>query len=270
MSDEINYEQEARQQGWVPKEDFRGNENEWVSAEDFVERGRQILPILRANYDRLKKETTKEREQHQRELDEVKKTAAEFKEFQKEAFERKKKEFDSELARLRSEKARAISDGDGDRVAEIEDKIDDIKEQKASAKPVVDETPPVQLPKGVDPALQTWVDKHSEWFGVNKRATAMANALASELRESEPNLTGSAFLNKLDQLLEDDEDVSKFLGKQKRQSPVSSSTTGSSRSSGGKKQSYENLPKEAKDACDRYVKQKLMTREEYVESYDWN
>jgi hypothetical protein len=30
------------------------------------------------------------------------------------------------------------------------------------------------------------------------------------------------------------------------------------------------LPSEAKAACDRFVKQKLMTREQYVADFDWN
>ena len=35
------------------------------------------------------------------------------------------------------------------------------------------------------------------------------------------------------------------------------------------KKSYENLPSEAKAACDKFVKQGLMTREEYVKEFEW-
>jgi len=38
--------------------------------------------------------------------------------------------------------------------------------------------------------------------------------------------------------------------------------------SSGKK-SYGNLPPEAKAACDKFVKQGLMTKEAYVAEYDW-
>jgi hypothetical protein len=52
-------------------------------------------------------------------------------------------------------------------------------------------------------------------------------------------------------------------------SPVESGSGRQSRQSPSSK-SYENLPPEAKAACDRFVKQKLMTKEQYVSEYDWN
>lgn len=40
-------ETRARAMGWVPKEEFRGPEDKWRSAEEFVKRGEEDLPILR-------------------------------------------------------------------------------------------------------------------------------------------------------------------------------------------------------------------------------
>ena len=58
----------------------------------------------------------------------------------------------------------------------------------------------------------------------------------------------------------------------KKQSPASRVESGSGRTgrSSGNAQTYDNLPSEAKAACDRFVKQKLMTREQYVADFDWN
>ena len=53
---------EAESQGWVPKERFRGNENDWVDAETFVKRGREILPILRKNNENLIKDLNQTKE----------------------------------------------------------------------------------------------------------------------------------------------------------------------------------------------------------------
>jgi hypothetical protein len=47
---------EATGQGWVPKEKFKGNEDDWVDASTFVKRGREILPILRKNNENLVRE----------------------------------------------------------------------------------------------------------------------------------------------------------------------------------------------------------------------
>ena len=129
-------EKEARSQGWVPKEEFRGPENAWVDAAEFVERGQKILPILQANNRRLMEEQRKEREKHQKELDELRQATEEFKKFQKEAYERKTRELDNEIAKIREQKKQAIADGDGDLVVELDDRLDDLKTQKREAKTV--------------------------------------------------------------------------------------------------------------------------------------
>ena len=48
-------QKEARLFGWVPNEEFRGSEDDWVDAEVFVKRGKEINPILRKNYELLMK-----------------------------------------------------------------------------------------------------------------------------------------------------------------------------------------------------------------------
>ena len=58
------------------------------------------------------------------------------------------------------------------------------------------------------------------------------------------------------------------FGKQKVNNPIDVGTGSTSRPAKGKK-SYESLPAEAKAACDKFVKQGLMTREEYVKEFDW-
>ncbi|CAB4183418.1 hypothetical protein UFOVP1078_64, partial [uncultured Caudovirales phage] len=54
--------QEAVSQGWVSKDKYRGDEKDWVDAETFVKRGREILPILRKNNENLLKELNQTKE----------------------------------------------------------------------------------------------------------------------------------------------------------------------------------------------------------------
>lgn len=49
---------EARQLGWVPQEEFRGDQSRWVDADSFVKRGHEVMPILKANNARLMGEVT--------------------------------------------------------------------------------------------------------------------------------------------------------------------------------------------------------------------
>ena len=54
-ADEVSPEilREAKTLGWVPKDQFRGSADDWVDASTFVERGKQVMPILNHNNERL-------------------------------------------------------------------------------------------------------------------------------------------------------------------------------------------------------------------------
>ena len=69
--------EEARSQGWVPKEEFKKDPKSWVDADVFVERGHQILPLVRKHSENLSKELAATKEQ----LKELRETAEEFKKY---------------------------------------------------------------------------------------------------------------------------------------------------------------------------------------------
>jgi hypothetical protein len=259
--------QEAESQGWVPKERFRGNESDWVDADTFVKRGREILPILRKNNENLIKDLNATKEQ----LKEFRQAAEEFKQFQREAYERKANDYEQRIKEIKESRAQAISDGDGQKVNALDDALDLAKEEFKEAKQAVKDADVVKTPEPtqteIDPGLQVWLDRNT-WFGEDKRMTAVVNGIGESLRLEFPLLKGQPFLDKLDEVLAE-EFPNKFG---KKQSPSSRVESGSGRQSrgGSNTQSYDNLPSEAKAACDRFVKQKLMTREQYVADFDWN
>ena len=261
--------QEAESQGWVPKEKFRGNESDWVDADTFVKRGREILPILRKNNENLIKDLQSTKEQ----LKEFREAAEEFKKFQREAYERKAQDYEKRIQEIKESRAQAISDGDGQKVNALDDALDaakdELKEAKQAAKDA--EKAPIETPASteIDPGLQQWLDRNT-WFGQDKRMTGIVNGIGESLRLEFPLLKGQAFLDKLDEVLAEE-----FPGKfgAEKKSPASRVESGSGRASRGSSsnaQTYDNLPAEAKAACDRFVKQKLMTREQYVADFDWN
>lgn len=266
VSSEVLYEAES--QGWVPKERYRGNEADWVDANTFVKRGREILPILRKNNENLVRDLNNTREQ----LKDFKEAADEFKRFQKDAYERKAQEYEYRIQEIKNSRAQAISDGDGQKVNALDDALDEakdnLKEAKQAVKDVIKEpTAPVEETPPIDPSLQTWLDKNN-WFGQDKRMTSIANGIGESLRLEFPQLKGTSFLEKLDDVLAEE-----FPAKFGKKTPATNRVeSGSNRQSRGSSnaQSYDNLPADAKSACDRFVKQKLMTREEYVSSFDWS
>lgn len=264
MSEELQQvEQEARMMGWVDKDEFRGNENDWVDADSFVKRGREINPILRKNNEKLLQELTKTRA----EIEEIRKSAEEFKAFQKEAFERKIQEYKKEVDTLKEAKKDALREGDHDLVVEIDDRISETRDKIKAAEvepPKEKETPPQQA---LDPDLKEWMDRNS-WFGQDVEMSQRTNALGSLLATRNPGLKGKAFLEKLDEALKE-EFPERFGSKRERPNPVEGGGTGPRSTAKAGKRSYENLPADAKAACDKFVRQKLMTAEEYVAMYDW-
>jgi len=260
------YEAEARAQGWVAQEEFRGSESDWVDAETFVRRGKEIMPILRKNNEKLLKELGEAKKA----AEEAREAAKEFREFQKQQFERKTKDLEVQLEQLKQAKRDAITQGDGDRAIAIDDAMDDLKEQRLEAKQDLKaaEEKAKEVPQvTTDPSLNEWMDKN-DWFGKDTRLTGMANGLGVELRRENPALQGKAFLDKLD------EELALMLpekfGKKRIANPMDGAPSGTARPSinSGKK-SYNNLPPDAKAACDKFVKQGLMTKEAYVAEYDW-
>lgn len=261
----VEIEKDARHFGWVPKEEFRGDQDSWVDAETFVKRGKEINPILRSNNERLKKELQEATAKHDKELAELRAAAEEFKAFQKDSYERKQKQLQDELQALKLQRKEAMRENDVDLVEEIEDRIEAVKEEQ-SFKPEVKELPKEEKTVVLDPALSEWMSEN-KWFGTDVENTEIANVLGAAVRREFPNLTGKAFLDKLDERI--DSRLPDVRGKKsgQRDTVDSSTTRGSSTT---KKKSYENLPADAKAACDKYVKQKLMTKEEYVAMYDWS
>src|SRR2546421_12509972 len=51
-------EVKAKELGWAPKEEFRGNPEKWVDAETFLKRGEEILPLVKAQNRKLQNEVT--------------------------------------------------------------------------------------------------------------------------------------------------------------------------------------------------------------------
>lgn len=261
---QVATEKEARILGWVPKEDFRDGDH-WVDAEAFVKRGKEINPILRKNNETLFKKL----DEANREIAEIKQAAKEFGAFQKKEADKRVEELKTELAELKEKKKAAVSQGDGEAVVALDDAIDVIKEQQQEAKAVkVEVKPVVAVPKTFDPVITEWMEEN-KWFTTDDKMTRIADAIGVSINQNYPNLAGKAFFEQLDKELE--EVLPSKYKKTARTSPVEANTQGSNRPVGSKKQSYENLPADAKAACDRLIKDgNKITREQYCSFYDWS
>jgi hypothetical protein len=249
-------EVKARRLGWVPKEEFKGNPEQWRDADEFLHRGEEIHGYLKADLDRLHNTLT----QRDRELVEIRQTMDEFRKFHNETESRAYKRAIEELKAL---KISAIEQGDGSKVVEIDDQIDRLKEAQAAPKEVKSATPAQVNNDFIDWSVQ------NKWYGADAELTQLAEDLGEVIKKQKPNLVGKEFLDEVTNRVKK-LSPEKFENPNRQTAAVGSSSDGRAPSTSGKKKSYENLPAEAKKACDKFVKEGLLTKEQYVKEFEWD
>src|SRR5216683_1551603 len=179
--DNSEAEQKARNMGWQPKEQWKGNPDNWVAADEFVKRGDTFVPFLQHDRKRLKTELDARDvriNQMERDLKATKDSLAAVTEFNenmaKERQTRRKAEIGAELKTAREA-------GDDVRVAELQNELGEVIKppEKSNGNP-----PPEQRQQ--QPAIQPWVkefiDTNDDFFK-NQRKIALFNAIMMEKRQ---------------------------------------------------------------------------------------
>lgn len=166
-------EAKAREQGWVPKDDFQGEDHKWVDAAEFLRRGELFGKI----------------ESQSRELKEVRAVLAQFKGHHEKVQEAAYKKA---LLELRNEKREALLEGDPDKVIDVDEKIDAIKQDQAKMR---NETSNVRIPQEEHPEFVNWKGRNS-WYESNAPMARWADTMGLELRAQ--GLSPSEVLSRLE------------------------------------------------------------------------
>lgn len=138
-----DFEAEAREHGWVPKDDFKGDDSRWVDAETFMKRADEMMPLLKAQNARQKREI----EQLKKDF---KRATSHFEGVEKRAYERA-------LADLEQKHADAVQAGDIKAATAV---VKEIKELKPIAS---DERDPKQLKAEAEEALDSFREENP-WY----------------------------------------------------------------------------------------------------------
>lgn len=252
---EPNYEELASRQGWVPKDKWHGNPDTWKEAKAFYEDGEKFAPYIRANNRKLEAR-----------LEDVTRHLAEVTGYmnQQNAVLRKQMEQEREQAKhlilqLQTQKAEAIQNGDGIKVVDLENKIDVLKAKELEASVQTAQSQPQVDPRTVA-AFQSWhVD--NQWYGKDRRASAVADAAAEEFRTLNPTAQPS------DVFAYAEAEVKKIFtqySEQPRQGIPApeggSANRGTPRPGTKAKHSYNDLPDADKRVCDMVVADAQMAR----------
>lgn len=248
-------EEKASKMGWVPQEEWKGDPEKWRPAEEFVERGENIVPIMRERIDKLEKE-----------LEVISKlNKSELKKVRDSAYEQAKKEYEKELSSLNREKFEAIQEADVEKYQQVEGKI--LKLQKPEE--------PQEETSQVNPVFEDW-NKKNTWYApdlsdigdADETLTLFANAIAGKIQADKPNLPPEQFFAEVEKRVRA-EFPHKF-DNPKRKEPAMAET--GHQSAPKTKKTFSDLPDEAKRAYTRTAERlkrqgREYSKEEYAKAY---
>lgn len=251
-----DFDAEAREHGWRPKDEFLGDPSKWVDAEAFVKRADEVMPLLKAQNAKLKRDFDALRK-------DLKRAAAHFEGAEKRAFDRAKSELETRI-----EAAIETGDLEGGRAA-----LKEIGELR----PVGDEVPQQHTKEEAEEALDAFREEHS-WYDKANLANASEVEINARLyfdRMVDKNIERTKELAPADFFkLITDMTLDKYpalKGKPSRVKPTSAVEAGGRGPSGKRGNTFDDLPDGAKRQCDRFVANGIIkTREDYVKTYDWS
>jgi hypothetical protein len=247
MADERDYEQEAREQGWKPKEEFNGPEDKWTDAKTFVEKGDRIAGILKSRLDRQDALIHKLQDDNKQ-----------FGEYQKQLLEKEKAKSQHKIAELEARLAQAVNDSDGQEFTRLNRELQKERDNLSQEPPGNGEAP-------IDPLAQAWL-LNNDWYNTNQKLQTYADGLAEQIIGS--GYTGAAYYQELTRRVKEafPDDFSN-----RRQSGANTVEQGGEIETGteDRPRTYADLPADAKAACDRFVSSGLTTQEDYVKNYEW-
>lgn len=155
-------ELKAIDQGWIPKEEFDGDPSEFIDAPEFVRRGEL--------FDKIERQSR-----------EIKQVRAALEAFKVHHSKVKEAEYERALKALQDARKQAFVDGEHERAFALEEKIDEIKQEKADI--VKAATAPVEADTGYTEEFQDWVSRNN-WYETNQNMRDMADQIGLRLAKS--------------------------------------------------------------------------------------
>ena len=270
MSEEIeNQEQEheetegasiedrARQLGWHPKDEYKGDPERHLSAEEFIKRGEEELPLLRSNLRKIQDDLAKQQKEFQQ-------TTAEFREWHETSVRQAKQEaYERAKADIEAKKLQAVEDGD-------REAYEAAAQEESKLKAPDPEPEKKQAPQNEpDPAFNDFV-KANPWYNEYPELAVEADQIGINLWQSGKYQTTSQVMDQVSKSIQR-KYPHYFNNPQRSAEPAVNEGGDPGRASKGKAKTYDNLPKAAKEACDRFLRMGMISsKEEYVNGYDWS
>ena len=164
-----SYEQQAREQGWRPKEEYEGDPNKWRPAKEFVERGELFGKI-----DHMGKE--------------LKETRKALKLLQEHHSKVKETEYNNALNELKALQKKHLEEGNSDGYLETTELLTDLKAEQKAREVVSQNTS--QQP---DPRFIAWTQQN-RWYQGNQEMREFADTVGMGYASRNPGIDPEAVL----------------------------------------------------------------------------
>lgn len=177
-------EDRARRMGWVPREEFRGDPDRWRPADEFLDRGEKVLPILQQNYRALEDRYTG----LQTEMREARQALSDLTDRARRSDERA---YQRAMRDLEARRQAAVASGDATAFAAADQEIQSLRESAPAPRkdePRASKEEPTVPPKGPAPEVAAFVQANP-WFTTNIEARQDAIAIQSSVDRQHPGLS---------------------------------------------------------------------------------
>ena len=227
------YEEQAREQGWKPKEEFEGDPNKWKPAKEFVERGELFSKI-----DSMGKE--------------LKETRKALKMLQEHHSKVKETEYQNALRELKALQKQHLEEGNTDGYLETTELLTDLKAEQA-ARAVAAKQQPAQP----DPRFQEWATEN-KWYNTDQEMREFADTVGMGYAQRNPGIDPSDVLDYVTiQVKSRFKDKFVNPNRNKPNSVEGASTPAANKTS-------IELTEEERKVMNTFIRQGVMTKEEYL------
>lgn len=252
MSEERDYEAQAKEGGWKPENEWSNPDKQWIDAKTFVEKGERILPLVRATAEREKAHL----EGRIAKLEVANKEFGEYKEGQLARSEARNKDLLNELSLRRSQ---AVTDNDGEAFYKADREIEQVKDSMAPSTNG-------QAQNQSNPLFDAW-RINNDWYDNDPVLRAIADGIEGKIASE--GYSGPAYYSEVTKRVKEMSPDS--FGNKNRSGQTSVEPGGELEvKPDSNAHIYDNLPPEAKVACDKFVVSGHTTKESYCASYEWD
>lgn len=235
-----DFESEARKGGWVPQEEFKGDNppSEFVDAQTFVERGEKSAGILKQKVDTLASE-----------VERLKNSNRDFGDFHRKSLDKERKQYEARIQELEAQRTQAINEGDGQTFTKADNEINSLRQER---------------PRELTADARQWTEENP-WYAADEQMRDYADGVAPKLIKQ--GFTDAAYWAELTRRTHE-AFPHKFKNPRRTEEP--------SVESSGKDtpepepRSFAALPEDAKAAFKEFKADFGMTEKEYLDQYDWS